>query len=229
MRNKSVKAWGYSPHMGLRTYLQGGRETQESGRRTGYPWKMLREKTMKTAILAVLMLLPGLVRAEKYSLKDEGDFAPLGQRVEFADRYGWRRYQVDFDFGLDESNRSLSRGSKLHVKILRRDGSSWKYTCKAKNEALTANVNYIHGRGISVVVDCRISQKEFAKAVDLDKDDVGFPTLVFHAMIQDGQVTAGAQRGLYFTPGGQLQSSEMNAYAAVSEDPTNLAVVFRSN
>lgn len=215
--------------MGLKTYLKRDPRAQAPDSESRYPLVMSKGKTMKNAILALLMALPGLVHAEAYSLKDAGDFAPLGQRVEFADRYGWRRYEVDFNFGLDESNRALTRGSKLAVKILRRDGSTWKYTCKAKNEALSANINFIHGRGISVVVDCRIDQKEFAKAVDLDKDDVGFPSLVFHAMIQDGQVTAGAQRGLYFSPGGQMESSEMNAYAALSEDPTNLAVVFRSN
>lgn len=215
--------------MGLKTYLKRGPRTQASDSESRYSLIMLRGKTMKNAIFALLMALPGLASAETYSLKDAGDFTPLGQRVEFADRYGWRRYEVDFNFGLEEGSRSLTRGSKLAVKILRRDGSTWKYTCKAKNEALSANVNFIHGRGISVVVDCRIGQKEFAKAVDLDKDDVGFPSLVFHAMIQDGQVTAGAQRGLYFSPGGQLESSEMNAYAAVSEDPSSLSVIFRSN
>jgi hypothetical protein len=74
-----------------------------------------------------------------------------------------------------------------------------------------------------------LPEKEFAKAVDLDAEDVGLPNLVFQAMIQDGKVVAGAQRGLYFLPGGQIQSSEMNAYLAAVDDPAGLAVIFRSN
>ena len=70
---------------------------------------------------------------------------------------------------------------------------------------------------------------DFDKAVGLDKDDVGLPTLVFQAMIQDGRVTPGAQRGLAFLPAGQIESSELNSYACLNDDPTNLAVVFRSN
>ncbi len=185
---------------------------------------------MKKTILLALLLVPSAVWAEKYSVKDEGDFAPLGHRVEFADRYGWKSYSVRFDFSLDESNRALTKGSKLTLKIVKRDGKKWDYTCRAKDErGLKANVNFITGKGISVVVDCRIEGKAFAKAVDLDKDDVGLPNLVFHAMIADGQVTPGAQRGLFFQPGGQLDASELNAYAALGEDPSSLAVIFRSN
>jgi hypothetical protein len=184
---------------------------------------------MRPLLLALLMFAPGVLSAEKYSLRDVGDFAPAGHRVEFADRYGWRRYQVDFDFGLDEGSRALTRASRLRVKILKRDGSSWKYACKAKKGDLGANINFLHGKGISVVVDCRIGRKAFAKAVGLDKDDVGLPTLVFQAMIQDGRVTPGAQRGLSFLPAGQIDSSELNAYVSLNEDPTNLAVVFRGN
>lgn len=184
---------------------------------------------MKTTLLAALLFaLPGLCAAEQYAIKDAGDFAPAGQRVEFADRYGWTSYKVDFDFGLDDSGRTLSRSSKLRVTINRRDGSSWSYTCKAKGrDAMSANINHLYGRGISVVADCKIPEKEFAKAVDLDAQDVGFPNLVFQALIQDGKVSVGAHRGVYFVPGGQIESSDLNGYAAAGDD--GLAVVFRSN
>lgn len=185
--------------------------------------------TMKRALFAVLMMLPGAAFAERYSLRDGGDFAPIGYRVEFADRYGWRSYQVDFDFGLENGSRTLSKDSKLTLKISRRDGSKWTYTCKKKGrEPIYANINFLYGKGISIVAECRIPEKEFAKAVDLDPQDVGQPNFVFQAMVQDGEVRPGAQRGVYFLPGGQLETSELNAYAGAN-DPTNLAVLFRSN
>ena len=185
---------------------------------------------MKPTLFALLILLPGVCSAEKYTIKDEGDFAPLGQRVEFADRYGWQSYTVDFNFGLESNNRALTRDSKLTIKIVKRDGKTWSYTCRGKgSQPLSAHINYLWGKGISVLAECRISEKDFAKAVDLDKDDVGLPNLVFQAMIMDGEVRPGAQRGLYFLPGGQIESSELNAYAATNDDPTSLAVVFRSN
>lgn len=185
---------------------------------------------MKLSLIAALLLLPALCSAEKYSVRDEGDFAPAGHRVEFADRYGWRSYKVDFDFGLDETNRLLTKDSRLTVKIEKRDGKTWTYSCKARGgNAMTANINFLFGQGISVVAECRIPEKEFAKAVELDAQDVGLPNLVFQAMIQDGAVRPGAQRGLYFMAGGQIESSELNAYASADADPSNLAVVFRSN
>jgi hypothetical protein len=184
----------------------------------------------KISMLATVLLLAGVAaHAERYSLRDGGDFAPAGFRVEFADRYGWRSYEADFDFGLEQGGRSLSRDSKLKVKIAKRDGSTWTYTCKAKGkDALFANINYLFGRGISVVAECHIPEKEFAKAVDLDPQDVGVPNLVFQAMIQDGEVRAGAQRGVYFLPGGQIDASELAAYASAGNDPSSLAVVFRT-
>jgi len=185
---------------------------------------------MRPTLLAVLLLLPASCFAEKYSLKDEGDFMPSGQRVEFADRYGWQTYQVDFKFGLDQGGHYLTTDSKLKVRITKRDGKTWSYTCKAKgSQPLVANINHLFGKGISIVAECRIPEKNFAKAVDMDAQDVGLPNLVFQVVIQDGQVTPGAQRGLYFVAGGQMESSELNAYAANNEDPTTLAVVFRSN
>jgi hypothetical protein len=187
-------------------------------------------KITRLSLLAGLLLLPASVFAEKYTLKDEGDFMPTGNRIEFADRYGWRNYSVDFDFGLEPGGRSLTRDSKLTVKITKREGKTWTYTCKAKgSQPLMANVNFLFNKGMSVVAECRIPEKEFAKSVELDARDVGLPTLVFQAMISEGEVKPGAQRGLYFVPGGQIESSELNAYAANNEDPTALAVVFRSN
>jgi hypothetical protein len=181
------------------------------------------------SLAAALLLAPGLAAAgEKYAIKDAGDFVPAGQRVEFADRYGWVGYSVDFEFGLEEGSRALTRGSRLRVTIERRDGSTWTHTCKAKGrDAMSANVNFLFGKGISVVADCRIPEKAFAKAVDLDPEDVGFPNLVFQVLIQDGQVRPGSQRGVYFVPGGQIESSDLNAYAVNGID--GLAVVFRSN
>ena len=123
-----------------------------------------------------------------------------------------------------------SSGFTVGDDVTKRDGKKWDFTCKAKgNSPLTANINYLFGKGISVVSECRIPEKEFAKAVDLDAQDVGLPNLVFQVVIQDGEVRPGAQRGLYFVPGGQIESSELNAYAMNNEDPTSLAVVFRSN
>lgn len=184
---------------------------------------------MRIALFAVLLGLPGLASAGNYSIKDEGGFFPQGHRVEFADRFGWRSYKVEFDFGLDQTGAALTRDSKLKVTVVRRDGRSWTYTCRGKDkEPLSANINYIYGKGISVVADCRIPEKEFAKAVDLHHEDVGLPSLVFQAMIKEGEVTPGAARGVYFVPAGQIASSEINAYAAHNDDPTSLAVVFHS-
>ena len=183
---------------------------------------------MKTLILLSALLSQAGLAAERHSLKDAGDFAPAGHRVEFADRYGWRSYTAQFDFALDDTGRALTNNSKLWVKIERRDGSSWSYTCKAKGrDPMTANVNYLLGRGVSVVAECRIPESDFAKAVDLHPSDVGFPNLVFQVLIQDGKVRPGAQRGVHFVQGGAIESSDLNAYASNAAD--GLAVIFRSN
>lgn len=181
----------------------------------------------KLTLLAVLLALPGLGSAAQYRLKDAGDFAPAGQRVEFADRYGWVGYSVDFEFGLEDGGRALTRGSKLKIQIERRSGGTWTYVCKAKGkDAMTANINFLYGKGISVVADCRIPERQFAKLVDLDWQDVGFPNLVFQVLIQGGQVRPGSQRGVYFVSGAQIESSDLNGYATSGAD--GLAVVFRS-
>ncbi|HAM36438.1 MAG TPA: hypothetical protein DEB40_08000 [Elusimicrobia bacterium] len=184
---------------------------------------------MKRLIFALAMLAPGGAWAERYSLRDVGDFQPSGQRVEFYDRFGWRGYEVDFDFGLDEGNRMLSSDSRLKLRVQKRDGGRWNYTCKAKGRRpLIANINFLWGKGISVVVECRVDEKAFAKAVGMDPDDVGNPTIVFHAMIQEGQVTPGPQRGLYFEPTGRLAAAELGPYTSKNDDPSSLTVLFRS-
>jgi hypothetical protein len=183
-------------------------------------------RSLAAAALA-LALWPAAARAEHYKLTDTGDFAPAGHRVEFADRFGWASYKVDMKLGLDQSNRALTPDSKLTLRIERRRGRAWTYVCRAKGRGgLTASVNFIYGKGISVLTECRIFEKDFAKAVDLDYQDVGIPTLVFQIMIQDGQVRPGAQRGIYFLPSGQIESSELATYASAGQD--GLAVVFRS-
>lgn len=186
---------------------------------------------MKEGLLLLLVsafLSPAGASAEKYSYKEEGDFAPAGHRVEFYDRYGWRSYEVKFTFGFDASARQLTRESKLELKVKRRKGGSWSHACRNKGrESIYANVNYLFGKGISIVAECRIPPEDFAEAVGLGEEDVGQPHLVFHVLIEEGKVRPGAQRGVYFAPGGQIESSELAAYAAEHDDPTSLAVVFR--
>jgi len=185
---------------------------------------------MRTALFGLLLLVavPGVCRAEKYRVKDTGGFQPLGQAVEFADRYRWQSYTVDFDLSLEDNNRALSRGSKLKLRVERRGGGSWSYTCKAKGRSpMTANINFLFGKGISVVAECAIPPKEFAQAVDLDPADVGAPSLLFQVNIEDGKATPGAQKGIFFAPAVSIDAAELNAYAAAAQD--GLAVVFRSN
>lgn len=185
---------------------------------------------MKLFALAAVLLLPGTLRAAPYTLRDSGDFQPSGHRVEFADRYGWRGYEMKFEFGLEPGGRRLTKDSRLSLRITRRSGGDWEYACRARGrKALSSNINFLHGKGVSVVVECAVDQDDFADAVNLGKEDVGLPHLVFHAMVLDGKVTLGAQRGLYIIPSGQFEASELNAYASVNDDPSNLSVVFRSN
>ncbi len=185
---------------------------------------------MKFTALAFLLLLPGPLFAAPYTLEDSGDFQPAGHRVEFADRYGWRGYKMKLEFGVEAGGRQLTKDSKLSIRILRRSGADWEYTCRARGKnALVPNINLLYGKGMSVVVECEVDQEDFADAVNLSKEDVGSPRLVFHAMILNGEVRLGAQRGLYILPSGQFEASELNAYASVNDDPSNLSVVFRSN
>lgn len=185
-------------------------------------------KRTTIALMLSLFFAPLLHARPAFSIRDTGDFFPVGHRVEFADRYGWRSYTVDFDFGLD-GRRKLSKDSKLTLTVLKRDGDTWEYTCRVKRRGgIYANINYLHGKGISIVAQCRIDEEEFADAVGMHKDDVGIPNLVFHVLVKNGKVSAGAQRGLYFIPNGDFGTSELNTYASVDHDPSNLSVPFRS-
>src|SRR5689334_20840280 len=100
---------------------------------------------MRNAILTLILAAAASnASAANYTVSDVGDFAPAGHRVEFADRFGWDHYKVKFDFGLDEG-RTLSKKSNLVFEVTKRDGSTWKYACKAKgSNPLVANINYIH-------------------------------------------------------------------------------------
>ena len=184
-----------------------------------------KNKDMKRLILAVLLSLPGLARAHEYTLRDSGEFQPLGQLVEFYDRFGWRSYDVDLEFDLDGS--SLGRSSRLTVKIVKKDGSKWDYSCKA-SRALSANINILFDGRVSVVAQCRIDAKSFAKAVALHPEDVGEPDLVFQVMVKDGKASPGAQRGIVLIPSSQGAATELTPYFAASDDPGGLAVVFQS-
>lgn len=185
---------------------------------------------MKAVLLSLVMLSSAAASAAPYALEDAGDFFPTGRRVEFADKYGWKAYHVKFEFGLESNGRSLTRDSRLTLKIAKRDGDVWEYTCKAKGRnGLTANVNEVNGKGISVVVECRVGEDDFAEVLDLDPEEVGIPNLVFHAVIQDGAIRLGAQRGLYITPKGDFAASELAAFASAEDDASSPSVIFRSN
>ncbi|MBI5240797.1 MAG: hypothetical protein HY926_10020 [Elusimicrobia bacterium] len=180
---------------------------------------------MRRLLLAVLLGLPAAARAHDYELRDSGEFMPLGQRIEFYDRFGWRSYEVDFSFDLDGG--SLGRSSRLTVKIVKKDGSKWDYSCKA-SRGLTVNVNTLYDGRVSVVVDCRIDSKSFAKAVGLHAEDIGTPSLVFQAMVASGKATPGAQRGIVLPQAAQSWATELSPYLASADDANSLAVVFQS-
>jgi hypothetical protein len=183
---------------------------------------------MKNLLAALLLTLPSLARAHQYQLHDVGQFQPLGQAVEFYDRFGWRSYEVDFDFGLDQAGLSLTSDSRLALRILMRDGGRWDYTCKVSGRrSLNANINVLFDNRVSVVADCRIDVGSFAKSVDLHPDDVGAPDLVFQAIVQDGRVSAGAQCGIAISPAPQSAATELGPYLSAGEDAGGLAVVFQ--
>jgi hypothetical protein len=83
------------------------------------------------------------------------------------------------------------------------------------------------GGRVSVVAECRVKPKAFAKAVDLDAEDVGAPLFVFEAVIENGKARAGGQRGLRFRPDAPVASLHLSAFAA-SPDAGGLAVLFRA-
>ena len=184
---------------------------------------------MKILVLAILCLAPAVARAEKYSLHDAGEFQPLGYGIEFYDRFCWRGYEVDFDFDLDLANLTLGRHSRLKLRIAKRGGGHWDYSCKTGGRRpLAANVNALYGQGISVVVDCGIESRAFAKALALDPKEVGAPRLVFQALVNNGRVLPGAQRGIFLNADGPGTAPELKPYVLGKEDPAGLAVVFQS-
>ncbi|MBI5623328.1 MAG: hypothetical protein HY924_06080 [Elusimicrobia bacterium] len=183
------------------------------------------------AVLSVLLVAAAsAAEAAPFTLQDEGGFYPAGRPVEFHDRYGWRGYRVRFEFGLDSGGRGLTKDSKLTLQVFMRDGETWEYSCRSKGrDGLTANINEIPGKAVSVVAECRIPEAAFAKAVDLDPLDVGIPNIVFQAVVQDGVVRLGAQRGLYILPTEESATGELGAYASAEHSPSNPSVIFHSN
>lgn len=185
---------------------------------------------MKGSLLAVLVLAASNAFAdERYVVKDAGMFAPTGRHVEFADRFGWRGYEAKFDFRFDAESRRMAPDSTLTLTIHRKEGGDWTHRCRAKDTGeMFANINYLYGKGILVVVQCRVKADKFSDSVDLDEEMVGEPTLVFSTWVRDGKAEAGAQKGFYFLAGGQIRSSVMAQYATENDDPTDLSVLFAS-
>ncbi|MCM2304962.1 MAG: hypothetical protein NDJ72_09685 [Elusimicrobia bacterium] len=177
------------------------------------------------ALICVLLLSPAAFAGEKITVRDAGGFDPAGRTIEFPDRFGWTGYEAEFDFSLDEDG-GLSRGSRLSIVIVRRGGGKWKYSCRASKEDLTARVVPLGGR-TSVIAECRVKPRAFAKAVDLDAEDVGAPLFVFEAVLEGGRARAGGQRGLRFRPDAPVASLDLSPYAA-SPDAAGLAVIFRA-
>ena len=115
----------------------------------------------------------------------------------------------------------------MDIIIHRRGGGKWTYSCRASSEELTARVVPLGGR-VSVIAECRVRPKSFAKAVDLDAEDVGAPVFVFEAVLEGGQAHAGGQRGLRFRPDAPVASLDLSPYAS-APDAAGLAVVFRAS
>jgi len=180
---------------------------------------------MKSFLLAALLGLPASAGAGEYELRDSGEFLPLGQHIEFFDRFGWRSYEVDFGFDLEGG--SLSGGSRLSVRILKKDGSRWSYSCKA-SRGLTANINTLFDGRVSVVAGCRIDPRSFAKAVGLHAEDIGIPSLVFQAVVANGKAFPGAQRGIVLPQAAQSWATELSPYLASADDANSLAVMFQT-
>lgn len=183
-------------------------------------------------VLAVLALAAvcasGAAAADRYQVKDRGGFGATGRLVEMASRFGWDHYEADFDFGLDSSARGITKDSVLRLTIHRRDGSRWSAKCKAKKGQMWANVNMLYGKGTSVLAECRIDPSAFAKLVDLDEGLVGEPTLVFQAMVRNGEAEAGIQKGFYFLAANEIDKGELAPFAVREGDPSALGVVFNS-
>ena len=185
---------------------------------------------MKTPMRVIAgLFIASVAHADnRYVVKDQGIFGATGRFVEFADRYGWQSYEIDFDFRFDAQAGELSRKATLDLAIHKNDGGEWSYRCRGSRGDLLSNINPIYGRGVSIVVQCRVDPRKLAKAIGLDSDMVGEPTLVFQVNIQDGKAEAGVQKGLYFLAAGQIEGSEMNQYATRTPDLSELSVLFSS-
>lgn len=180
----------------------------------------------KHALWCLLLLSSPAFAGERHTVRDAGGFDPSGRTVEFPDRFGWRGYEAEFSFSFDDDG-SLSSSSRLEFVIARRGGGKWKYSCKATSEELSARVVPLGGR-ISVVAECRVKPKAFAKAVDLDPEDVGAPLFVFEAVVEHGKARAGGQRGLRFRPDAAVASVDLSPFA-LSPDAGGLALLFRAD
>lgn len=183
---------------------------------------------MRVRLLAALLLSASFASAdERHVVEDSGLFAPTGRHVEFADRFGWRGYEAKLDFRFDAESRRMSPSSSLDITVHKRDGSQWSYRCKARNSNdMFANINMLYGKGMLVVIQCRVRADKFADAVGLEEEAVGDPTLVFSAWVRDGKAMPGQQKGFYFLPAGQMRASVMAQYASENDDPNDLAVLF---
>lgn len=174
------------------------------------------------ALVLLLAALPARA-GQTMTVKDSGGFDPAGRTIEFPDRFGWQSYEAEFRFSLDDGGR-LADSSRLDL-VIKRRGGKWKYSCRVSSEELSARVVPLGGR-TSVIAECRVRPKAFAKAVDLHPDDVGAPLFVFEAVVEGGVARAGGQRGLRFRPDAPVASLDLSPYAA-SPDAAGLAVVFR--
>ncbi|TBR22408.1 hypothetical protein EPO15_08215 [bacterium] len=186
---------------------------------------------MKRIIAALLLsvLASGASAAERYEVKDRGGFGSTGRLVEMASRFGWDSYSADFEFGLEPGQRTITKDSVLKLTIHRRDGSDWSTKCKAKHsDRMWANVNRLYNKGVSVLAECRVAPGEFAKLVKLDEGLVGDPTLVFQAMVKDGEAEAGIQKGFYFLNAAEIEAGELASFSTREGDPSALSVVFNS-
>lgn len=178
------------------------------------------------ALFCVLLLAAPAFAGDRITVRDAGGFDPSGRTVEFPDRFGWRGYEAEFSFSFADDG-TLSGASRLNIVIARRGGGRWKYSCRASSDDLTTRVVPLGGR-VSVIAECRVRPKAFAKAVDLDAEDVGAPLFVFEAVIENGRARAGGQRGLRFRPDAPVASLDLGAFAS-SPDAAGLAVLFRAD
>ena len=178
------------------------------------------------AVFCLLLLSSPAIASERMTVRDAGGFDPAGRTIEFPDRFGWRGYEAEFSFAF-AGDGTLADGSRLNIAIARRGGGKWKYSCRSSSGELTTRIVPLGGR-VSVIAECRVKPKAFAKAVDLDPEDVGAPSFVFEAVVEGGRARAGAQRGLRFQPNAPVASIDLGPFAA-NPDAGGLAVVFRAD